>query len=128
MTSEGEFVSSAAKMFVSLGIVLLILMCIWFWVKRFARTGTIPGRNAKSIRILSSCMLGMHKGIYLVEIAGSVLVIGVTNNSIALLDNINDAERIKALVGSDEERLTEGFASKLAKIIRKESESQKKYG
>ena len=128
MTSEGDIVSAAAKMFISLGIVLIILMCIWLWVKRFAKTGVMSGRNAKSIRILGSCMLGMHKGIYVVEIAGSVLVIGVTNNSITLLDNINDAERIKALAGCDGERSTEGFSFQLAKIIRKGSESQKKYG
>jgi len=103
-------------------------MCIWFCIKRFARTGTMLGRNVKSIRILGSCMFGMHKGIYLVEIAGAVLVIGVTNTSITLLDNINDAERIKALVGDDQDRITEGFASQFAKIIGKGSESQKRYG
>ena len=128
MSGDGEFISAAVKMFTSLGIVLIILMCAWLFIKRFVRTGVISSRSAKSMRVLSSCMLGMHKGIYLVEIAGSVLVIGVTNNSITLLDNINDAERVKALVGDSETKLTEGFASQFAKIIWKESESQKKYG
>ena len=128
MSTGGEFISATVKMFLSLGIVLIILMCIWFWIKRFTKTGIMSGRDTKSIRILSSCMLGMHKGIYLVEIAGSVLVIGVTNNSITLLDKVNDAESIKTLVGDNQTKLTEGFASQLAKIIGKDSESQKKYG
>ena len=97
LNGEVDFVSSIIKMIASLALVLAGILATYWVVKRFVlkRGGGFGGRNL--IRILATGYLGQKKNITLVEVAGEVLVIGITNNNISLLTKIEDKEKIEEI-------------------------------
>jgi flagellar protein FliO/FliZ len=49
------------------------------------------------VNVLGSGFLGPKKNIVLVEVAGEVLVLGMSQNNISLLTNITDPEKIEEI-------------------------------
>lgn len=72
------------------------------------------GRNVKSrqMRILDRMMLGKDKHIVLLEVGDKNLLIGVTNQTINVLGDI-DGETLKQKQSESSETEQKGFASKL---------------
>ena len=72
------------------------------------------GRSVKSrqMRILDRMMLGKDKHIVLLEVGGKNLLIGVTNQQINVLGDI-DGETLKARQSENDEASQKGFTSKL---------------
>jgi len=105
LSGEVDFVSSVIKMIASLALVLAGILATYWVVKRFMLKsgGGFGGRNL--IRILATGYLGQKKNITLVEVAGEVLVLGITNNNISLLSKIEDKEKIEEI------HSTHGFKS-----------------
>jgi flagellar biogenesis protein FliO len=58
------------------------------------------GGEGKPIKVLSTGFLAPRKSIALVEVAGDVLVIGISNDQISLLGNVQDPERIEQIKGT----------------------------
>ena len=75
--------------------------------QRMANSGGIGGG-----RVHSSLLLGPNRGIYVVEIAGKYMVLGVTEHNITLLREITSSDEIESVVKSQSKNLpTEGFDS-----------------
>ena len=55
------------------------------------------GGEGKPIKVLSTGFLAPRKSIALVEVAGDVLVIGISNDQISLLSNVQDPEKIEQI-------------------------------
>lgn len=53
--------------------------------------------NAGSSRIITTLALGPNRALYVVEIAGKVLVLGVTDHTIQMLQEITNIDEIKNL-------------------------------
>lgn len=89
MNVYAELLPPALKMLSALVIVIGGMLLVFYFSRRFARG--IPLRtNGRLIRVISSNSIGLKKSIALVEVAGEVLVLGITADRIALLTKIDD--------------------------------------
>ena len=114
MTVPPDFTSSALHMLTALVIVLLGLGLIYLAAKRFLHRG-LAGQGAPPIRVLASQYVGVKKNISLVEVPGAVLVVGMTNDRMSLLDKIDDPVLLDQLRVPDDPEAV-GFSNQLSKL------------
>jgi len=96
MTSSPDVVSGAFQMLTALGIVLGGLLLIFYFMKRFLARDS-GNSSGQLIQVIASQYIGVKKSIALVKIPGAILVIGVTNDNIAMLTKIEDQANIEAI-------------------------------
>ncbi len=73
----------------------LILYLAYFATKKVGRRMSIKGVGGKNIKILDSISIGQNNAMLIVETAGKVLLVGVTQGSISLITEL-DAENLKS--------------------------------
>ena len=89
-----ELLAAAAKL---IGVLILIvggLVAFNLYSRKLLGAGQRTG--AKTIAVLESTPLGLKKAVSLVKVPGAVLVVGITNDRISLLERIDEAD-FKAL-------------------------------
>jgi flagellar protein FliO/FliZ len=79
----GETLVLVLRVALSLGVVLLLL---WFLARRFG--GRAGAGRAVPIDVLGRRSLGRRSGVAVVEIAGRVLVLGVSDNGVRLVADL----------------------------------------
>ena len=114
MTAAPDLTSSALTMLAALavvlvGLVLMVLVAKRFLARGFARSADQP------VRVLANHYLGVKKNIALVEVPGSVLVVGITAERITLLDKIDDPVLLDQL-HSRQRREENSFSTQLTKL------------
>ena len=114
MTISPDFTSSALNVLAALTIVLIGLGLIYLAARRFLRRG-IAGPSDQPIRVLASHYVGVKKNIAMVEVPGAVLVVGITNDRMSLLDKIEDPVLLDQLRSRDRDEAI-GFSAQLAKL------------
>ena len=80
-----------AAAFKLLGVLALIvggLIAFNVYAKRFFR-GRVGSPGRKMVQVLENTPVGLKKSITLVKVPGSVLVLGITNDRIALLERLD---------------------------------------
>ena len=92
-----EFIPSSLKMFSMLAVVLGIMFLLFFGFKKYVLKNTMFGGGEKLVNVLGSGFLAPKKNIVLVEVAGEVLVLGMSQDNISLLTNITDPEKIEEI-------------------------------
>ena len=92
-----ELVPSSMKMFSMLALVLGVIFLLFFGFKKFVLKNTVFGGGEKLVNVLGSGFLGPKKNIVLVEVAGEVLVLGMSQDHIALLTSITEHEKIEEI-------------------------------
>ena len=92
-----ELVPSSMKMFSMLALVLGVIFLLFFGFKKFVLKNTVFGGGEKLVNVLGTGFLGPKKNIVLVEVAGEVLVLGMSQDHIALLTSITDPEKIEEI-------------------------------
>ena len=92
-----ELVPSGMKMFSMLAVVLGVMFLLFFGFKKYVLKNTMFGGGEKLVNVLGSGFLGPKKNIVLVEVAGEVLVLGMSQDHIALLTSITDPEKIEEI-------------------------------
>jgi len=108
MSYQPDFIWTAVKMLVALGILLGVLIIALYFAKRiFKGGGNQPKR--RMIRVLANTYVGVKKNISLVEVPGAILVLGVTSDTISLLTKIEDVEILNKFCGSEEEKTPGSF-------------------
>lgn len=85
-----------AKLLVVLGVLYLSLRALRYLNRKSRATGTLDS----PIKMLHSTTLAQHQNLYLVEIAGRVLLLGGTSNQLGLLTEISDPEGLALLQAS----------------------------
>ena len=114
MNTTPEMVSTAFRMLMALGIVLGgLLVCVYF-IKRFLKKD-IGDSKEQLIRVIASQYIGIKKNISLIEIPGSILVVGVSNDNISLLTKIEDEIVLDAL-RPENSRMTPSFSDHLQRL------------
>lgn len=115
MSYEPDMVSAMIKMTLVLVVVVGGLLGVLFYIRKKLKVpGVVVG--SRLIKVLATHYLGVKKCISLVEVPGAVLVLGITNDRIQLLDKIEDPEILERLTGSNEEPGEPGsFADHLRK-------------
>lgn len=95
-----SLMSTGMRMVVMLFLVLALIFIIFFLFKKFVLKNTLFGGGEKIIKVLSTGYLAPKKNIALVEVAGEILVLGISNDNISLLANIDDEHRIERIKNS----------------------------
>lgn len=104
--------ASAVKMASALaGVVGLILLIAWA-VRRYAKFVPSASRaagssSARPVRLIATAPLGLKKQVSLVEVAGELLVLGVSEQSVNLLARIEDPETRRRFLGDDAKPVAE---------------------
>ncbi|MDD4601083.1 hypothetical protein SDC9_08881 [bioreactor metagenome] len=94
--SSSSWLSTIAYVF-SLIITFAVVIGLAYFASRFL--GQKMGQMSVNSdnRILSTLVLGPNRSIQVVEVAGKVIVLGVTEHSITLLEEITDASRLEKI-------------------------------
>ncbi|MFT4579058.1 MAG: flagellar biosynthetic protein FliO [Nitrospinales bacterium] len=92
-----EMVPSGMKMVSMFAVVLGLIFLIFFGFKKYVLKNTAFGGGNKLVNVLGTWFLGPKKNIALVEVAGEVLVLGISQDSITLLSSITDEEKIEEI-------------------------------
>ena len=124
MNCAPDLVSSSIKMLSALGIVLGGMLLLFYFMKRYLKRDFSGSKN-KLIRVLATSYIGVKKHISLIEVPGSVLVVGITNDRISLLSKIEDEVILDNLKGTEEEGNQASFSDHLQKISYKIKSLQK---
>ncbi len=95
MIATPDMLTSGLKMTAALVLVLgTVLVVAWIARRYLGRRTSVGGPG---LRIVASQYVGVKKNIMLLEVPGSVLVLGVTGERINLLDKIEDPEALRQL-------------------------------
>ncbi|MBP2633191.1 MAG: flagellar biosynthetic protein FliO [Firmicutes bacterium] len=94
--AQSSWLSTVAYL-ISLVMVFAFVIGLAYFASRFLgkKFGTV--NLGKSSKILESLQLGANQAIYVIEIAGEVFLIGVTDHNITLLNKITDELEIGKL-------------------------------
>jgi len=114
MNTAPEIVSTAFRMLTALGLVLGGLLVGVYFIKRFLKKD-VGGSKEQLIKVIASQYIGIKKNISLVEIPGSILVVGVSNDNISLLTKIEDEVVLDAL-RQENSRITPSFSDHLQRL------------
>jgi len=89
-------VSSGLRMLTTLSLVLGLIFLLFFGFKKYVLKNTAFG-GGKLVKVLSTSFIAPKKNIALVEIAGEILVLGVSDQNISLLTNIREPRRVEEI-------------------------------
>lgn len=78
-------------------ISVAVIGGLTFVTMKFLRKNLHPQSSGEFISIFDQYALGVNKGIYVVEIADQVLVLGVTDQNVNVLSTIKDNEVIEEM-------------------------------
>ena len=115
MSYSPELLASAFKMLAALAVVLGGLFVVALIAKRYVG---LRGGHSKNrlIRVLANSQLGVKKSIALVEVPGAVLVVGITNDNIRLLSQIENKDTVQQLTESGDNRTAHSFSDYLQRF------------
>jgi len=94
MNTSPDLTITALKMVLALIAILLAMLLFYFFSKKLSFS-PIKKEKEGYIRILENKYLGLKKSLYLVEIPGSILVLGVSNDNISYLTEIHNEKILK---------------------------------
>lgn len=102
MSTAPDVFSGTYQMLAALGVVLGGLLLLFWFVKRFLKR-EIAGTNRQLIKVIANQYVGIKKNIAMIQVPGSILVVGLSNDKISLLTKIEDQAILDAvqLQGSD---------------------------
>jgi flagellar biosynthetic protein FliO len=112
---------TAGKMFSSLALVLGVMFLVFYLFKKFVLKNGLMSGNTQAIKVLGTGVLGPRKSVSLVEVAGEILVLGISNDNISLLSKIEEEEKIEELKTAPSATI-----SSVWKNVKKEKTNMKK--
>ena len=115
MNYHPDFIWTALKMLVALGIILGILIIALYFTKRMFK-GSANQSKGRMIRVLANTYVGVKKNISLVEVPGAILVLGITSDTISLLTKIENDEILDRFKRSEDEKIPGSFSGQLQKL------------
>ena len=116
MNAPPDMLTTALKMVAALGVVLGGLFVVYYFTRRMARSNG-AGTRDKLIRVLANKFVGVKKNICMVEVPGSVLILGITNERITLLSEIDDDAILERIRHAESPGSTPTFSDHLNKLV-----------
>jgi len=107
----------------SLIIIFILIFIVVYYFKKFIIGKKGAGGNAGSMQIVGNLYLAPKKSLYLVKIGKKIVVLGVTENNISRISELDEEEfeELKAMESSDSHSmLTQQFNGILNKLMKKE--------
>jgi flagellar protein FliO/FliZ len=114
MITAPNILSNALQMLTALGVVLGGLLIVFYFMKRFLKRD-VGGSKEQLIKVIASQYIGIKKNISLVEIPGSILVVGVSNDNISLLTKIED-KGVLDVLRQENSRIAPSFSDQLQRL------------
>ncbi len=96
MNAAPNLLTTSLQMLAALGIVLGGLFICYYVARRFIKRD-VSGSRPHVIKILANRYIGVKKNIALVEVAGTIMVLGISNDRISLLTTIEDPAALEGL-------------------------------
>jgi len=91
------FLSSLVKMLLALAIVLGMMVGSVYFIKKILHSTSPAMDRGTLIRILASRYLGPKNSILVVDVAGQIIVVGLSNQQMNVLTTISDKEVLDKL-------------------------------
>lgn len=106
-TSESSYIWDIVKMIIVLGIMA---GGFYYFFKFISKKTGVNARGEGIIQTLAALPVGQNKYVQIVDIAGRILILGVTDGGISLITEITDREQIDRIriMGSAAEPVPEG--------------------
>ncbi len=117
MTYTPDLTTAALKMVFSLALVLAVVWMLYRWARRMLPAGAI-GNDGRLVKVLASHHLGVKKSIMVVQVPGSVLVLGIGAEQVNLLSRIDDPDLIAGLAKVEDPAAVTGFREQLDRMMR----------
>jgi len=114
MSTAPDALSITLQMLTALTIVVGGLLVAFYLMKRFLKRDA-GGSNHALIRVVANQYIGVKKNIALVEVPGTVLVVGITSDRISLLTKIEDQSVLDG-IKENAPRLAPSFAEHLQRL------------
>jgi flagellar protein FliO/FliZ len=113
-----SFFWSFFKMLAALAIVIALMIVATYFIKKYF-LHSLPEMNGSAlINIVSTRHLSPKNSLILVEVFGQVILVGVSNQQIAMLSRIDDPAAMEKIKNT---RLTEGLFSDANPLARYKS-------
>ena len=93
------------------------MFLVFFGFKKYVLKNTVFGGGNKLVHVLGTWFLGPKKNIVLVEVAGEVLVLGISQENITLLNSFTSEEKIEEI---GEKSDTDDNETKVMKLIKED--------
>lgn len=100
MSPEPQFMEAAFKMLAGLVIVTGLILAFWYVARKYGRQGG-ELLAEKPIRVLANSCIGIKKHISLVQVPGTILVLGITQDRITCLTQIDGDAWQEAVAAGD---------------------------
>jgi len=108
------------KTFLSLVLIVALMFGFLFVVRKYLLGSRTPSQignlGADNLKVLTSLHLQPKKAVYLVKVFNKVMLVGVSDNSIAALGEITDSEALQKLEAAESTRHGGRFAEILKSI------------
>lgn len=134
MEGNSVFSSIGNIIFALLGFVLILYLA-YFATKKMGKRLSVKGVGNKNIKIIESVTIGQNNALMIVETAGKILLIGVTQNGINLVseldkDNLELSDKKSDNAGMEFSKafktvLEQKFGKKFVKTKENENDSSK---
>ncbi len=85
------------SLLVKLVVSLIIVGGLAYLTIRFLKRNTQINSGSENMVLLDQLALGMNRGVFVVDVASKVLVLGVTDHNVNLLYEVTDSEAIKEM-------------------------------
>ena len=96
------------KTFLTLVFIVALMFGILFVVRKYLYVK--PHFADDNLKVLTSLHLQPKKAVYLVKVFNKVMLVGVSDNSIAALGEITDSEVLHKLESTESTRRGKGFS------------------
>jgi flagellar protein FliO/FliZ len=83
----------------SLALVVILIFVILFILKKYVYRDYGHGKSSAYLKILGHLVIQPKKFIYIIKIFDKILIIGVSENNINVLSEINDSESVQKIEG-----------------------------
>jgi flagellar biogenesis protein FliO len=123
MNYSPDLTSAAVKMVLSLGVVLFIVWGLYRLAKTKLPTLSMGGKR-KFIQIIDSQYVGVKKSVAMVQVPGSVLVLGIGSDNVNLLTQINDPEILNDIKTASGRQRSLSFRDQLQRFTQPQNKRQ----
>jgi flagellar biosynthetic protein FliO len=111
------------KTFGLLVVIIALIILTLSIVRRFVRPSGRIASGSGSLKVVGTLFLEPKKGIYLVKIVDRMLILGVTEGNISILEKVKDTdemERLEQVFNGNREPFSLHFPEKLRLAIKKQ--------
>lgn len=84
-----SIIGNIGSVLMAVVVFALILYLAYFATKKMGKRLTIRGTGSKNIKIIDSISVGQNRSVVIIETAGKTLLIGVTQNEISLITELD---------------------------------------